>query len=219
MRNQFQEIRTLQKNWPSVAAIQTEKFVRQPSRQTFTDCKKAAVKVKAWPEVRESLLQYLEKGDLPWKQKDWPLPDSGLDLPETERKDRFPMVCDLIEMALLEKSPERVLYWYDRLPEKQYRWFGVDDDAIATAVQNYAPDRAVGIWKHKAERLISQVKPKAYQEAVKYLRKAANVMAKESKIEEWERYLQSLREHHARKIRLLEVLDSLDNKPIIGKRR
>jgi uncharacterized Zn finger protein len=69
------------------------------------------------------------------------------------------------------------------------------------------------------ERLIAQVKPKAYQEAGKYLRKAAKVMAKEKKQEEWDRYLQGLREHHARKIRLMEVLDSLEDKPIIKKRR
>ena len=48
----------------------------------------------------------------------------------------------------------------------------VDEDAIATAVQAHAPDRAVAIWKNKAERLIAQVKPSAYQEAAKYLRKA-----------------------------------------------
>jgi len=219
LRNQLREIRKRQKNWPAVAAIQAEEFIRQPSRQTFTDCKKAAGKVKAWPEVRESLLQYLEKGEPPWKQKGWPLPDSGLDVPEPERKDRFPMVSELIEMAILEKKPDRVLYWYDQLPKKRYGCYGVDDEEVAKAVQTHAPDRAVSIWKRKAERLIVQVKPKAYQEAGKYLRKAAKVMAKESKQMEWDRYLQSLREHHARKVRLMEVLDSLDDKPIIRKRR
>ncbi|UCF90573.1 MAG: SWIM zinc finger domain-containing protein [Desulfobacterales bacterium] len=217
LRNTLRKIRTQQKNWPAVAAIQAEEFVRRPSRQAFTDCKKAAAKVKAWPKVRESLLQYLEKGEPPWKRKGWPLPDSGLDVPETERKDRFPMVTDLIELAILEKKPERVLYWYDRLPKKRYGGYGVDEDEVATAVQTHAPDRAVAIWKNKAERLIAQVKPKAYQEAGKYLRKAAKVMAKERKQAEWDRYLQSLREHHARKIRLMEVLDSLDDKLIIRK--
>jgi uncharacterized Zn finger protein len=218
LRSHLREIRKRQKNWPVVAAIQAEEFVRQPSRQTFTECKKAAGKVEAWPEVRERLLLYLENGEPPWKQKGWPLPDSGLDVPAPERKNRFPLVSELIEMAILEKTPERVLYWYDRLPKKQYGWYGVDDDAIATAVQTHAPDRAVAIWKNKAERLIAQVKPNAYKEAGKYLRKAAIVIAKESKLKEWEQYLQSLRENHARKIRLMEVLDSLDDKPIIRKR-
>ncbi|MDF1590667.1 MAG: hypothetical protein P1P89_04050 [Desulfobacterales bacterium] len=218
LRNALREIRTQQKNWPVVAAIQVEEFVRRPSRQAFTSCQKAAAKVMAWPEVREFLLQYLEKGEPPWKREGWSLPDSGLDVPETERKDRFPMVSDLIEMAILEKKPERVLFWYDRLPKKQYGWYGIDDDEVATAVQTHAPDRAVAIWKRKAEKLIAQVKPKAYQEAGRYLRKAAKIMAEERKQAEWNRYLQSLREHHARKIRLTAVLDSLDEKPIIKKK-
>ena len=52
-----------------------------------------------------------------------------------------------------------------------------------------------------------------------YLRKAAKVIAKEKKQEEWGRYLQRLRENHARKIRLMEVLDGLEDLPIIKKRR
>lgn len=219
LHNTLREIRTRQKNWPAVAVIQVEEFVRRPSRKVFTDCKKTAVKVKAWPEVRESLLQFLEKGELPWKRKDWFLPDSDLDVPQPERKDGFPMVSELIEMALLEKKPERVLYWYDQLTKKRYGWHGVDDDEVAKAVQTHSPERAVAIWMNKAERLIDRVKPKAYQEAGKYLRKAAKVMTKEKKQVVWNRYLQSLREHHARKIRLMEVLDNLDDKPIIKKRR
>jgi uncharacterized Zn finger protein len=219
LRQKLREIRTRQKNWPVVAAIQVEEFVRRPSRQAFEECKKAAAKAKAWPKVRESLLQYLEKGEPPWEQKGWPLPEAALDMPEPERKDRFPMVSDLVEMALLEKNPERVLFWYDQLPKQRYGGFGLDDNEIATAVQAHAPDRAVAIWKNKAERLIDQVKPKAYQEAGKYLRKASKVMAKERKQEEWGRYLQSLKKTHARKIRLMEVLDNLEETPIIKKRR
>lgn len=69
------------------------------------------------------------------------------------------------------------------------------------------------------ERLIAQVKPSAYQEAANYLRKAAKVMTSQKKQAEWERYLEGLREKHIRKRRLMEILDSLDGKPIIKKRR
>ena len=50
--------------------------------------------------VRESLLQYLEKGDLPWKQKGWPLPESGLDRPDADQR-----------------------------PKDRFGWYGVDEDA------------------------------------------------------------------------------------------
>ena len=219
LRNKLREIRTLEKNWPTVAAMQVEEFVRRPSRQAFTECKKASGRIKAWPKVGESLLNYLEKGELPWKQKDWSLPESGLDRPDADQHNRFPLVDDLIDIAILEKKPDQVLRWYDQRPKGRFGWYGVDEDAIATAVQSHAPDRAVGIWKNKAERLIAQVKPSAYQEAVKYLRKAAKVMRREKKLAEWESYLKALREQHLRKRRLMEILDGLDGKPIVKKRR
>ena len=219
LRNQLREIRHQQKNWPAIAALQVEDFIRHPSRQAFIECEKAAHQAQVWAEVREYLLLYLEKGELPWKQKNWPLPDSGLEAPATRSKDQYPMVGELIELAILEKKPDQVLLWYDNLQENKYSWYGVNHDEIAAAIEAHAPDRAVAIWKHKAERLIDQVKPKAYLEAGQYLRKAAMVMVKEDKLKEWKRYLKTLRERHARKVRLLEVLESLEDKPIIGKKR
>jgi uncharacterized Zn finger protein len=128
------------------------------------------------------------------------------------------LVGDLIDIAILEKKPDQVLRWYDQRPKGRFGWYGVDEDAIATAVQVHAPDRAVGIWKNKTEQLIAQVKPSAYQEAVKYLRKAAKVMQREKMLAEWESYLKELREKHLRKRRLIEILDGLDEKPIVKKR-
>ena len=218
LRNKLREIRTLEKNWPVVAALQVEGFVRNPSKQAFTDCKKACCKAMAWPKVREALLRYLEKGELPWKQKGWALPESGLDRPDAVQRSRFPLVDDLIDIAILEKKPDQVLRWYDQRPKGRFGWYGIDEDVIATAIQAYAPDRAVAIWKNKAERLIAQVKPSAYQEAVKYLRKAAKGMQREKMLAEWESYLKELREQHIRKHRLIEILDGLEGKPIVKKR-
>ena len=219
LRDKLREIRTLERNWPAVAAMQVEAFVRHPSRQTFTACKKASARVKAWPKVREHLLRYLEKGQFPWKQKGWPLPESGLDRLDANQHNRFPLVNDLIDIAIFEKNPDQVLRWYDQRPKGRFGWYGVDEDAIATAVQAHAPDRAVAIWKNKAEGLIAQVKPSAYQEAAKYLRKAAKVMRREKELAEWEGYLKALREQHVRKRRLIEILDGLEWKPIVKRRR
>ncbi len=218
LREKFREIRAIEKNWSVVAAIQAEEFVRYPSRNAFADCKKASEKAKIWGEVRENLLHFLEKGDLPWKQKGWPLPASGLDEPEQEGRKRYPMVDQLIGIAILEKKPDQVLYWYDLLLKGGFGWYGVDEDEIAATVQSHAPDRAVEIWKKKAERLIAEVKPKAYQEAARYLRKAGLVMKRQKKSKQWNQYIQDLRQQHARKIRLMEVLDGLQGKPIVKKR-
>ncbi|HUV12694.1 MAG TPA: hypothetical protein VMY18_03565, partial [Acidobacteriota bacterium] len=219
LRDKLREIRTVEKNWPVVAAMQVEEFVRRPSRKAFTECKKACARVKAWPNVRESLLRHLENGDLPWEQEGWPLPESGLVQPDAEQRNRFPLIHHLIDIAILEKKPDQVLRWYDERPKSRFGWYGVDEDNIATAIQTHAPDRAVTIWKDKAERLIAQVKPSAYQEAAKYLRKAAKVMSREKRLAEWEAYLKELREEHHRKRRLIEILDGLDDEPIVKKKR
>jgi uncharacterized Zn finger protein len=111
-----------------------------------------------------------------------------------------------------------VLHWYDQLPINRFGWHGVDDDEVAAAVQTHTPDRAVAIWKKKTERLIAQVKPSAYREAAKYLRKAGSILSHQKKQKQWDQYLQDLREKHARKRRLMEILDGLDGKPIVKKR-
>ena len=147
------------------------------------------------------------------------LAPAGIRLAEVDKRNRFPLIDDLIGIAILEKKPDQVLKWYDRRPKGHFGWLGVDEDAIATAVQAYAPDRAVIIWQNKAERLIAQVNPKAYQEAAKYLRKAGEVMAFQNQQAQWDQYLKGLREAHTRKRRLIEILDGLDGKPIMKKRR
>lgn len=219
LRDKLLDIRKRQKDWPAVTAIRVEEFVRHPSRKTFTECRLAAGKVKAWPTVRKSLLCYLENGDLPWKQKGWPINPSGLDRPDVDQRKRFPLVDQLISIAILEKKPDRVLKWYDQCSKGPFGVYGIDEDEIATTVQAHAPDRAVDIWKNKAEGLIAQVKPSAYQEAARYLRKASSIVTRENIIEEWEQYLNALRQQHFRKRRLMEILDGLEGKPIVKKKR
>ncbi len=65
-----------------------------------------------------------------------------------------------------------------------------------------------------AAALIGQTKPRAYEEAARYLRKAGAVMGKKKKAE-WAQYLQTLRRVHARERRRLEIVSSLDENPII----
>jgi uncharacterized Zn finger protein len=219
LRGQLLQIRTLEHDWPAVAALQAEDFVRHPSRKAFAACREVSGKVEAWPAVRECLLGYLEKGDLPWEQPAWPLPEARFDTPTQGPGDRFPMVGELIGIAILEQKPDQVLCWYDRPSRDRFGWHGVDEDEIATAVQTHAPDRAVAIWQKKAEWLIAQVKPSAYQEAATYLRKARSVLVRQKEEQRWEEYLRVLRVAHARKRRLIEILDDLEGKPIRSRKR
>jgi uncharacterized Zn finger protein len=218
LRDRLEEIRTFEKNWPALAAMQVEAFVRQPSIQAYRICKKTSERIKQWPLLRGHLLGYLETGKLPWEQKGWPLPESGLERPDAGQPKQYPRVSHLIDIAIHEKKPDQVLRWYDQRPKSRFGEFGIDDDAVATAIKNHAPDRAVVIWKQKAEAHIAQVKPGAYLEAAKFLQKASAIMTLHKKLPEWEVYLKALRQQHARKSRLMEVLDGLAGKPIVLRR-
>ena len=215
LRGELLNIRTLKRDWPSVTTIRGYEFVKSPSNTTYMECKKTAEKVKFWPKVRELLLKYLEIGILPWKQKDWPLPEPDFNHSKSSRGESFPLFGTLIDIAILEKNPEQVLAWYDKIPKNNFNWYGVRLDEIATAIQTYAPARAVSMWKKMAENHIAQVNPKAYQEAARYLREAEKVMAGQSHQKEWDSYILQLRKEHARKIRLIEVLDKMHGRPII----
>ena len=180
LRHKLLEIRVLEKNWPAVAAIQAEEFVRGPSRETFTECKKAAGRIKAWPQVRRCLLDYLERraaqqadelaasGNQPGRARNGtkrPVPHGGPAHRHCHSGKKARPGAALVRPA----------------SQNRLGWRGVDDDEIAEAVQTHAPDRAVAIWKKKAEGLIARVQPSAYQQAAKYLRKAAPVMVRQKK--------------------------------------
>jgi hypothetical protein len=60
--------------------------------------------------------------ELPWKQKGWPLGKSDQAKSESSFRNTFPMTNVLIDIAILEKNPEKVLFWYDRLRNNQHGW-------------------------------------------------------------------------------------------------
>jgi len=219
LRHRLKEIRTSQKDWVAVATMQIEEFVCYPSEKTFLECLKANAKTKTWPKVRKHLLTYLEKGKLPWKQKGWPLGKSNQTKPDASFRNTFPMTNVLIDIAILEKKPEKVLFWYDQLQNNKRSWVGVGGDRIAAAIEDYAPERSVSIWKTIAEGLINQTKPSSYEQAASYLRKVEKIMKREKKQSQWNQYLNSLKEEHARKRRFIEILDQSDSRPIISKKR
>lgn len=219
LKKKLLKIRILEKNWPAVAAMQVDAFIQSPSCKSYLDCKQAASKIEVWSKVGRCLLTYLETGHLPWEDQEWPLPKSDSGLSTDHRGRKFPMFDDLIDIAIMEKKPDRVLYWYNQISEEQMERYAVDEDAVAAAIEIQAPKRAVSIWLSKAERLIEQVKHSAYQEAVKYLRKAGAVMVREKEKNEWQQYLRNLRKAHIRKRRLIEILDGLEGRPIVKSRQ
>jgi uncharacterized Zn finger protein len=219
----MREMREKKKDWPSVAAFYAEDFFRQPSLQTFQALHKAADRAGVWPAVRAAAMRYLETGELPQKAKargvpPWPLPETGLPAGGERYKQPAPMVNTLIEIAIAEKKPDEVIRWYDRRkPQKLgwgYDWFS--ENKIAEAIADAYPDRAVAIWKTLAGAQIALTDTKAYEAAASYLRKVHRILKKMGRGQEWKDYLSKLREANIRKRRLMEILDSLENRRILG---
>lgn len=116
-------------------------------------------------------------------------------------------------MAIAKKEAAEVLKWYD-LQRKSQRGYSYSADRVADAVRNFAPERAIALWRGLAEAQIALTKPKSYVEAAVFLRKMGKLMREQGQTAQWEASLQSLRHAHRRKPRLMEVLDGLAAKEI-----
>jgi len=217
LRRAFREMQEKDREWSRVAAIRAEDFFMELSLHTFKDLEKAAKKAKVWQEVRVFAMAYLESGRMLHEKASWPLPETGLPKPIKRRKEKFPLIDTLIDIAIAEKRPDDVLKWYD-LRSKENRhglMMGHRDDKIAEAIKGHYPERALGIWKGIAEGEIALTKVKAYQEAARTLQKIRKLFKDQGKGNEWERYASQLRQIHARKQRFVEILDSLSGRRIV----
>jgi uncharacterized Zn finger protein len=206
LRSCLLELRKKQKNWDAVLCMQTEDFVRHASSDRFKECRSSAEKLKVWPVLRPLLMDFLMERKLPWTQDAWPCQNRGKGL--TFKGERHPDFNTLIDLAIDEKNPAEALKWYD-LQRKDRRGYGYCADRVAVAVQDFAPERAIALWKQLAEAQIALVKPKAYVEAASFLRKMGKLMRKYNMATQWDAYIQALRSEHRRRPRLMEVLDGL----------
>ncbi|NMC89758.1 MAG: hypothetical protein GYA64_09090, partial [Methanomicrobiales archaeon] len=114
---------------------------------------------------------------------------------------------------IAEEAPDEILRWYDQWEEDQIdRYLGPNlEDRVADAIADTHLERAIAIWKKKAEKFIARVQVQAYEASLRYLRRLQSHMPPE----EWEKYREDLRRTHARKRRFLEVLDRVEDRRII----
>ncbi|MDR1657800.1 MAG: SWIM zinc finger family protein [Deltaproteobacteria bacterium] len=205
------QILSSRKDWAGVITHHVCEFVEDPSTSDYGEVKKAAAKMKLWPQIRTLLLEYLQSGALPWQHKGWnlPAPDKAELLRSDRWRKKFPEVETLVEIAILEKDPAEVVKWHDLFPKKERYGFNDLELEIAEAVKKYDPERSLAIWKRLAEAEIAQTRPAAYQIAGKYLKKAGQLMVDLKREPEWRDYVFKLRAANARKKRLMEVLDTV----------
>jgi uncharacterized Zn finger protein len=217
LRESLREIREKQGDWLQVAALRADDFFINPSLATFQELKVAARKSKAWDKVKPAVLNYLETGKIPLPGSSWPLPEANVPKAKERSPRQFPIIGTLIDIAIAEKRPDEVIHWYDQRKNQKFGgwWSEFQEDKIAKALADDYPDRAVDIWKRLAANLIAQVKPKAYEKAAVHLNKIQRILKRQSKDKEWGICLANIRKEHARKIKLLEILDGLNDKRIV----
>ena len=212
LRASLLELRLRQKNWNEALFMQIEEFVEHASLEQFKSCQHSAEKLNIWPTVRPLLMDFLSDGKIPWDQDTWPFQNKSRKVPAKQQRPDFTL---LIDLAIYNNNPAEVLKWYDLKPASRYSGyysrFGASNqtDAVASAVQHFAPERAIAIWKELAEDEIAQTKPEAYNVAGKYLHKMGTVMKKKRMTVQWNDYIQSLRTQYRRRKRLMEILDEL----------
>ncbi len=158
----------------------------------------------------------------------WPLPalDPALQ-PERRKSDSpadgpRPHFDVLLDLAMAEKRPDDVLRWFDKMdkparPHAYSNWgYPTRDAEVADAVADTHPERALTIYRQIVAGYIDRTSPSAYDAALPYLRKIQALLQQLDRAAEWETYLAELRETHRRKRRLLDVLDRIDRRRIVG---
>ncbi len=212
----LREMREEEGNWPAVAAIHAEAFFREPTYPAFRDLEEASRRAGVRDEVRDAAMRYLITGERPPAGGGvipGVLPDTGMGIRSPRWEITAPVTDTLIEIAIAENKPDEVLRWHDRWEEdgiSRYLRHNLEDRVAAAVVDTY-PERAIAIWRKKAETLIAQTRPQSYEESLRYLRKLWSHM----EAPKWEEYRAELRRKHARKRRFLEVLDRVEDRRII----
>lgn len=203
-----------------VAAYRAQDFFQQSFLESYKELQKATEKLGCWPIVRAGALGFLKTGtrpDLPGKEgaaATWPLPMPEVCFPVEKWRggfrDSFPDRKMLIDIAILENRMDDVVSLYQAMNKGKLVYWDIDK-TVAKAVAKSHPEVALAIWRPIVDRLIAEVKPKAYIEASGYLGQMCKVFETCKRHADWQALLAELRRTHKAKRRLMEVLDTLSH--------
>ncbi len=215
LQRQLRKLAETEGHFALAATYRTEDFFEHPSEDAYLALREAAEKATVWPEVRHGVLDFLQRGVRPTDsggEVSWPLPEPEVKKPLSKdvfRPTSYPDRDMLIIIAILENRLDDAVSIHRERTETR-RWNYSVDEVLAKAVTVSYPDVALQIWESIAENLIGQVKPKAYLEAAKYLRKMHKVYEQTDRQEDWQSLIKNIRTRHKAKRRLMEVLDGLE---------
>jgi uncharacterized Zn finger protein len=204
-----------------VVAIRAGGFLESPDLKTWRRLRGSAQAAGMWERLEPEMRGCLERGGIPRKRRGGPegtgplsgiLPDTGLFPPLKAPVRERPLYSLLIEIAMDENRPEEVLAWYDRFRavSRDEPFLSVDHDRIAGFIAGKFPDRALTIWKERAMRMAKEGKPRSYEAVAHYLEKIYRLLKTLGRTDEFAAFIAALRADHARKKRLLAILDETE---------
>jgi len=181
---------------PSLDAYQALiKLIPVPSQKKVRDCAKAFLETG----LSKNLLIVLP-GVSPVKSISAENPKCKVKAPHAEQ---------LYQIALEECNVEGAVRWYDfQVKEKSTSWDHESDRFVDLIAEAY-PDRALTFWKRRANGIISQTNPRAYEDACKYLEKLIRLCQKKNQMPYWKEYEANLRVTNKRKVGFIRSLDAL----------
>lgn len=205
----FQQLLEQRRDWPQLAAIAADGFIRSPRLSEYQNLQQAAEKAGVGSAVRDLALRYLQTGQDPRQARRprWPLPAPRLTTDRRRSPVQFPVVDTLIEIAIAEGRPDQVLHWYEQRQSRPASWqrlYNLETRVADVLAADY-PDQAVAIWQRLVEDSIAQTNDQGYQAAAHYLRKIQPLLQTDT----WNDLLRTVRERHKRKRKLLALLDTL----------
>lgn len=173
---------------PEAMKLIWSNFTEAPRLEGYQELKAHAVWASRWAEYRERALALLRE-----------------DIARTRREFRLPVDRSrLVEVLLWEGRDEEAWREAQEGGCSAELWL-----ELASRREKDHPDDAIAVYQSQVEQAIDRKNRKAYKEARRLLVKVRDLMRETGREEEFSFYLESIRNKHARKRALMEVLKSL----------
>jgi uncharacterized Zn finger protein len=242
LAKQLCEVAKLRKQWDIVAAHAAQTFFDRPAVKGFDELMTAAQSAGCLESVQRLAQAFLETGIPPVRlspQKKglrklqitdgWPLPvpDYLTPLLRSEDQRHYPYKPHhdvLIDLAIARKRPDDVLHWYDTSCALQkptpYGWAtsSAYADRVAEAVAQSHPERAIDIYRRQVDQNLQDASISAYETVASYLRKMKPILKSLKCEHEWTQLVADIRLRYRNRPRFMEILDQLENRPILKAR-
>jgi len=250
LANSLCELARRRRQWDVVAAHAAWQFFDRPATRTFKELVAQAAKAKCQKQVRTAAIHFLETGVSPIrcvaakKRKKgkgsvqrtlrvdpaWPLPVPDYleplfaqDHPRHTLPE--PHYDVLLDMAIADKKPAKVLHWYDKMRAEEersgeWRW-SCDDisERVAEAVAKSHPERALEIYQHALNLHLPHASISAYESVAAYLKKMRPIMRSLKRTKQWNALVAEIRQKYGNRPRFMEILDRLEGRTILEIRK